>query len=139
MKQSYGVLTAKLTNGKKVIAKNNLKEEVTLFVDQVGTNVWLTAEGIAEKVTSPIAVFGTTEKGDSFVAKKNSRRTKLMAWLAANPEKTEKDCTLDKKVQGEPLYVEGEEVFRTVGQKIHIGFLTIEEYKAAKEMQAVAM
>lgn len=52
------------------------------------------------------------EAGDTFKADRDSKRTKLEAWLTANPSKTEADCTIDKAEQGEPLYSKGDIVTR---------------------------
>ena len=71
------------------------------------------------------------EKGDTFVAAKDSSRTKLQAWLQQNPGKTEADCTIPVDQQSEPLYLKGETVTR--GQET-VEFIGFNETPITKEV-----
>lgn len=113
-----------ITEGFTIIVDKKTGLAATSKSGQIGA---LTASGKTvwfPKGTQPnkFITYTIHEKGDTFVAAKDSSRTKLRAWLSANPGKTEEECPIPVDQQSEPLYLKGETVTRGAESVEFVGF-----------------
>ena len=112
-------VTLNKQTGAEVISKGDTNQKVALTAK--GHEVWFPAGAqLGKKIA-----YKEHQIGDTFVATRNSKRTKLQGWLNENKEATADDCPLTEAEQAEPLYLKGQIQTRKSNSFEFVGFSEI--------------